>query len=118
MAAADAALLDLAVVERGAAMAAPRLHQASAAGPVAEQHQVLAQHPDFARRVAGMRDQADRMPIAAHQLAHRGAAANLGERRKMRRDSAFISGTAVDAFQKALIVHLVSSATSKAHLVN
>src|SRR5262249_6567043 len=42
IAAADAPLLDLAVIERGAAMAAARLPQARPALPVAEQNEVLA----------------------------------------------------------------------------
>ena len=47
VAAADAVLLDLAVIERGAAVAAARMQQADAAMPVAEQDQILAERANF-----------------------------------------------------------------------
>ena len=47
IAAADAVFLDLAIIERGASMAAARMQQASAAVLVAEQDQVLAERADF-----------------------------------------------------------------------
>ncbi|MEY9384258.1 hypothetical protein ABIF93_002515 [Bradyrhizobium japonicum] len=79
IAAADAVFLDLAVIERGAAMAAARVQQADAAVLVAEQHQILAERADLFRRVGGIADQPDRMPVAAQQLAHRRAARDRGE---------------------------------------
>src|SRR5262249_38660815 len=81
VAAADAALLDLAVVERRAAMAAARIDQARPAGAVAEQDQLLAEHLDGARRGSGVGRHAHGMPVAAQQLAHRRAAADLGKAR-------------------------------------
>jgi hypothetical protein len=50
IAAADTALLDLAVVERGAAMAAARIDEARPALPVPEQDELLAQDLDRPRR--------------------------------------------------------------------
>jgi len=54
VAAADAVLLDLAIIERGAAMAAAGVQQADAAKPVAELDQILTQcadsNPDRADR--------------------------------------------------------------------
>jgi hypothetical protein len=46
IAAADAVLLDLAIIERGAAMAAAGVQQADAAKPVAEQDQIITQRAD------------------------------------------------------------------------
>ncbi|MGY4461012.1 hypothetical protein ACVWYI_004972 [Bradyrhizobium sp. LB13.1] len=79
IAAADAVLLDLAVVERGAAMAAARVQQADAAVLVAEQHQIFAEGTHLLRRVGGITDKSDRMPVAAEQFAHRRAAHDRGE---------------------------------------
>jgi hypothetical protein len=80
IAAADAALLDLAVIERGAAMRAAGLYQSRAAGLVAKQDQVFPEHTDLAWRLRGMRAQSDGMPIAAQQVAHRRARTDLGQR--------------------------------------
>ena len=79
VAAADAALLHLAVIERGAPVRAVRMHQAGPAGPVAKQDQVLAQHPDLARRGGGIGGQPDGVPVAAQQLAHGLAGADFGQ---------------------------------------
>ncbi|MET4846494.1 hypothetical protein ABIF62_006989 [Bradyrhizobium japonicum] len=79
IAAADAVFLDLAIVERGAAMAAARVQQAGAAMLVAEQHQILAERTHLLRRVGGVADQPDRMPVAAQQFSHRRAAHDRGE---------------------------------------
>ena len=79
VAAADAVFLDLAVVQRGAAVAAARVQQASAAMPVAEQNEVLAEHADFSGYIAGVGDEANRMPVASQQFPHRRAAADGGE---------------------------------------
>src|ERR1700726_3677156 len=73
VAAADAVFLDLAVIERGAAVAAARVEQAGAAMPVAEQDQVLAQRPDFSGDVGGVGRKPDRVPVAPEQFPHRGA---------------------------------------------
>src|SRR5476649_1455668 len=95
IAAANAALLDLAEVERRAAMAAARFHQPRPAGLVAEQHEILAQYAHLARRVRGVRAESDRMPIAAHQLAHRRATPDLGQRDDVAGRSAGVSGACV-----------------------
>jgi hypothetical protein len=47
MAAADAVILDLTVIERGAAMAAAGVQQAGAAAAVAKQHEILAENAHF-----------------------------------------------------------------------
>src|SRR5258708_34500721 len=80
IAAADTALLDLAVVEHGAAMRAAGLYQSRPAGLVAKQDQILPEHADLAWRLRGMRAQSDGMPIAAQQVAHRRARTHLGQR--------------------------------------
>jgi hypothetical protein len=79
VAAADAVFLDLAVIERGAAMAAAGVQQADAGVPVAKQHQILAEHADFSGDIGGVGDEADRVPIAAEQFAHRRAPADRGQ---------------------------------------
>src|SRR5215469_6705403 len=79
IAAADAARLDLGVVERGAATAAARMCQARLIGPIAKQDEVFAERAPLPRPVRRVRRQAGRMPIAAQQFAHWGAAADLDE---------------------------------------
>ena len=79
VAAADAVFLDLAVIERGAAMAAARVQQADAAVLVAEQHQILAEHAHFSGDIGGVGDEPDRVPVAPEQFAHRRAAADRGQ---------------------------------------
>ena len=79
VAAADAALLDLAVEQRGATVRAVRIDQARAAALVAEQDQILAQHTHLARCIRGIARQADRVPVAPQQLAH--GRAGAGRRR-------------------------------------
>jgi hypothetical protein len=54
VAAADAVLLDLAIIQRGAAVAAAGVEQADAAMPVAEQDQILSQRADLSRDVGGI----------------------------------------------------------------
>ncbi len=78
IATADAAILDLAVIKRRAAMGAARIEQAGLATAVAEEDQILAQHADLLRPVGGFARQRDRVPIAAQQLAHLGAGTGLG----------------------------------------
>ncbi|MGY4419174.1 hypothetical protein ACVWY2_001599 [Bradyrhizobium sp. JR6.1] len=79
IAATDAVFLDLAVIECGAAMAAARMQEAHPAMPVAEQDQVFAECTDFSGDIGGVADEADRVPVAAQQLAHRCAADDRGE---------------------------------------
>src|SRR6185437_13558602 len=79
IAAADAALLDLAVVERGAAMGAARIKQPGTAFALAEEDQILAQGANgfgTRRRIAA---EADRVPIAAEQRAHPGPGRRIRE---------------------------------------
>src|SRR6185437_13801570 len=78
IAAADAALLDLAVIKRGAAMGAARIEQARPAATVAKEDQILAQHTDLLRPVGRFARERDRMPIATQELAHLGARTGLG----------------------------------------
>ena len=79
IAAADAVFLDLAVIERGAAVAAAGVEQAGPAMAVAEQDQILAERAHLARHVAGVGRKADRVPVAPQQFPHRGAAADRGQ---------------------------------------
>ena len=79
VAAANAVLLDLAVVERGAAVAAARVQQAGAAIPVTEQDKILAECADLSGDIAGVGDKADRMPVASQQFSHRRATADGGQ---------------------------------------
>src|SRR5882757_6034115 len=79
IAAADAALLDLAVVQSRAAMAAARIDQARSPLPVTEQDQLLAQHLHRPRHRTCIGAHAHRMPVAAQKLAHRRAATDLGQ---------------------------------------
>ena len=79
VAAADAVFLDLAVIQRGAAMAAARMQQADARVLVAKQHQILAEHAHFSGDIGGAGDEADRVPVAPQQFAHRCAAADGGQ---------------------------------------
>ena len=79
IAAADAVVLDLAVIERGAAMAAAGMEQAQPAVAVAKQDQILAERAELAGNVGGVGRKADRVPVAPQQFAHRRAAADLGQ---------------------------------------
>src|SRR6185312_5147744 len=63
IAAADAALLDLAVIERGAAMSAARIEQPRPAAAVAEEDQILAEHADLLGPGGRLARESDRMPI-------------------------------------------------------
>ena len=54
IAAADAVFLDLAVIERGAAMAAAGVQQADPGVLVAKQHQILAEHAQFSGDIGGV----------------------------------------------------------------
>ena len=75
--AAQAAILEPAVGEVGAAMRTVAAYQAIAATIVPEDHQILAEQADrFDRPVAvQLRDQGRRLPIAPHQVAGRRARA-------------------------------------------
>ena len=79
--AAQAAVLQPAEGEVGAAMRAGALHQPVAASVVAEQHQALAEQANrLDRTVAGkLVDQRRRLPIAPHQVAGRRARAGPGD---------------------------------------
>jgi hypothetical protein len=118
VAAADAALFDLAVIQGRAAMRAVRVDQAGPAGLVAKQDQVLAQHPHLARRVAGVGRGADRVPVAPEQFAHRRAGADLGQLLAVARLRPAIGGAGVRGDGDDAGVHsavtpaaLISSAT-------
>ena len=75
-AAADTVFLDLAVIERGAAMAAAGVQQADPGVLVAEKHQILAEHAHFSGDIGGVDDETDRVPIPPQQFARRRAAAD------------------------------------------
>ena len=79
IATADAVLLNLAVIERRAAVTATGVEQASAAEAVAEQDQILGKGADFPGHVDGVGGESDRVPIAPQQFPHRRAAADLGQ---------------------------------------
>src|SRR6185437_11458782 len=79
VAAANAVFLDLAVVERGTAVAAARVQQAGAAMPVPEQDEILAERANFSGDIAGVGDKPDRVPVAPQQFPHRRAAADGGQ---------------------------------------
>ena len=86
VAAADAALFHAAVVERGAAVRAARGHEAGAPLPVAEEHEVLAQHAQGPRRVASRRRRG--RPGASSGAAARPSACPRPPERGIRRSAA------------------------------
>src|SRR5205807_5516887 len=100
IAAADAALLDPPVVERGAAVAAVRSDEPGPPGAVAEQDEVLAERAHRFRRRAGVGGQPDRMPIAPQQLAHRRAAADLGQVAVVGRGPALVAAARADVLAR------------------
>src|SRR5712671_303483 len=63
IAAADAVLLDLAIIERGAAVAAAGVQQADAAKPVTEQDQILCQRADLFGDIGCVSHKTDRVPV-------------------------------------------------------
>jgi len=73
IAAADAALLENAVLERRAAVRAVQLEQADAARAIAEDDEVLAHDPDPPRHVAEVAREGHGLPEAAQVLAARRA---------------------------------------------
>src|SRR5712671_975792 len=79
IAAADAVLLDLAIIERGAAVAAAGVQQADTAMPVAEQDEVFAERANFSGDVGGVGHKTDRVPVTPEQFPHRRAAPDLGQ---------------------------------------
>jgi len=93
--AADAALVDAAIIETRAAVAAAGVHEARPPGAIAEEDKVFAQDAHLARRRGGMPGQAHRMPVAAQQLAHRRAAPHFGELRVVGRGLHRIRGALV-----------------------
>ena len=64
VAAADAALLDLSVIERCSAMAAARVEQTRHRCAVAEEDEVFPEHAHLLWRGAGVARQTDRVPVA------------------------------------------------------
>ena len=97
VAAADAVVLDLAIIERGAAMTAARMQQPRPALAVAKQDEVFAERAHLARRIAGIGGKSDRVPVAAQQLAHRLAASDLDQLGAVARRFHLIGGVEVNA---------------------
>ena len=61
-------------------MRAVAIEQAVAAARVPVEHEILAEQPHRQRRaLVELGDGGDRLPVAAHQLAHRRAAADAGQ---------------------------------------
>ena len=60
-------------------MRAARMDQTRPALAVAKEDQVLAEDAHLARHAARVGSEADRVPVAAQQLAHRRAGADLGQ---------------------------------------
>ena len=85
IAAADAALLDVAELQRGATMGAVLLEQAHASRLVPEQHQVLAQDPHRKRQLSQLRGHGDSVPEAPQVLPRRRASRHVGEFRVLSR---------------------------------
>jgi hypothetical protein len=79
IAAAQSVFLDATPFERGAAMCAMRLQRADPAFLVAKDDDFLAEQLDLPGEVADLVRRADRLPIAAQQLAHRAARLDAGE---------------------------------------
>ena len=79
VAAAQAALLDPAPFERGAAMRAMWVERADPALLVAKDDDLLAQQLFLARQIAKLVRRAHGLPIAAHQFAHRAARLDAGQ---------------------------------------
>ena len=77
-------------------MRAARMDQPRPALAVAKEDQVLAEHAHLARRRAGVGGEADRMPVAAQQLAHRRAGADLGQLAVVGRRREAVGGALVD----------------------
>ena len=77
--AADPVVLDPAVVEGGAPVAAAGLDEAGPAAAVAEQDQVLAEDPDLAGQAGRLGAEGDRMPVAPEQLPRGGARGGLDQ---------------------------------------
>ncbi|MNK84193.1 hypothetical protein D3C87_1040340 [compost metagenome] len=96
VAAADAFFFHAPVVERRSAVRAAPVHEARATFLVAEQDEVFAQHAHLARRVGGVGGQADGVPVAAQQLAHGRAGADLGQLGFVARRLAAVGGTGVE----------------------
>src|ERR1700704_3363589 len=97
IAAANPALLDAAVIERGAAMAAARLHQSRLTAPVTEQNEVFAQDADGLGRRAGIGNEPDRMPVASQQFAHGLATPDFGQGGIVGCGLARVAGAGIDS---------------------
>ena len=81
VAADDAALGHDPVLQRRAPVRAVAVQQPRAPGAVAEQHQVLAEHPHHHGELPQLHRHRDRLPVAAEVLAARGAGADVGKLR-------------------------------------
>src|SRR5690242_17334210 len=79
IAAADAALLDLAPFERRPAMRAMRFERADAPSLVAKDDDLLAEELFLARQILQLLGETDRLPIAAQEFAHRAARLDAGQ---------------------------------------
>jgi hypothetical protein len=79
VAAADAALLDLAVFQGGPAVGAMAVQQADPPPAVAKHHQILAHDPDPHRMLLELGGHGHRVPEAAQVFAAGGAGAHMGE---------------------------------------
>ena len=77
VATADTFGFDAAVLERHAPMAAAEEQQAWPPLAVPEGHQILAQDADPFRQIGQVLQQTDRLPIAAHEFAARGARTDM-----------------------------------------
>ena len=75
----DTVLFDLAVIKRGAAVAAARMKQSGAAMTVAKQDEILTQRADFTGNIGGVSRETNRVPIAPQQFAHRRTPTDLGQ---------------------------------------
>jgi hypothetical protein len=113
IAALDAALLDRAVFERGAAMHAMRVQQTDAAAAVAERDQFFVEDLQEAGRVGEFHRHADRMPEAAHVFARRRAGPRLGELDIVRRNPVRV----VAAVGNQLLHHGAARGAALLHLL-
>jgi len=108
VAAAYAVLLDDAELERGVAVAAQQVQQPIGAGPVAEQHQVLAHPAQLQRQFANHGGERDRHPEPAQILAAGCARHDAGDlivRRQRRQPVARVAGEFPLGKEEGLVRH-------------
>ena len=72
------AVLNIAVLQRAAAMGTVQTEQTDGAMVIAKQDQLFAEHSDRLRNIAQITLGADREPMVAKPLAHRGARPDMG----------------------------------------